>query len=316
MKNVNHFKQWIIGAAALLIIGNTGVAYAADVGVAWVGKSGMADRVNSGFEKGIREIGQGINLLFHKDLDDLDTLAAVVKEYESKMDGMVILRSNGAKWLGNHPPTIPTFIGGCNHPVQLGVLQNMDSPEGKITGVTYYLPVATQFETFQAIIPDLKSVLLLLGAGNPSAEVDRKETQMICGNLGLKYHEKMVENTQDAIAAVREFKGKVSMMIIGNQGKVFDIAKELVTAADKTPVVSYSSEPVKDGALGGFVADDEILGYMLAQSVVDVLVNGKAIKQVPVKVDPKPTFCVNVTTAQKLDVKIPYEILSLAKVIE
>jgi putative ABC transport system substrate-binding protein len=176
--------------------------------------------------------------------------------------------------------------------------------------------VDTQFETFQAILPGMKSVLLLLGAGNPSAEIDRNETKEVCGKLGLTYNEKVVKDTKEALAAVNEFQGKVSMMIIGNQSIVIDIAKDLVAAAGKTPVVSYSSKPVKDGALGGFVADDETLGYMLAKSVLDVLIKGKAVKDIPVKVDPNPKFYVNVKTAQSLGIEVPYEVLQAATVIE
>ena len=162
----------------------------------------------------------------------------------------------------------------------------------------------------------MKSVLLLLGAGNPSAEIDRKETKDVCASLGIEYNEKVVENKEEALDTVQKHQGKVSIIIIGNQAKVIDIAKDLVASAGKTPVVSYSSKPVKDGALGGFVADDETLGYMLAQSVVDVMVKGKAVKDVPVKVDPDPKFYVNVKTAQSLGIEIPYEVLQAATVIE
>jgi putative tryptophan/tyrosine transport system substrate-binding protein len=291
-------------------------ALAKDVGVAWVGKSGMAKRVFAGFEKGMKEFGQDIKLEFHKELGSLDDLVVIVDKYQKEKDGMVILRSNGAKWLGKNPPTIPTFIGGCNNPVQLGALQNMNAPEGKITGVTYFLPVATQFETFKAILPDMKSVLLLLGAGNPSAEVDKSETKEVCANLGLEYNVKVLATKEDALKTVRENKDKVSMIIIGNQAEIMDGAKDLVVAAGKTPVVSYSSKPVKDGALGGFVADDQILGYMLAQSVVEVLSKGMSVSAVPVKVDPNPKFFVNAKTAQTLGIEIPYEVLQAAEVIE
>ncbi len=231
-------------------------------------------------------------------------LYTVVQRYQKEKKGMVILRSNGAKWLGKNPPAIPTFIGGCNNPVQLGALKNMQAPEGNVTGVTYFLPVATQFETFQAILPDMQSVLLLLRAGNPSAEIDRNETKQICTTNGLQYKEKTIDTKEEALAAVQQYLGKVSMIIIGNQSKVIDIAKDIVAAAGKTtPVVAYPSKPVKDGALGGFVADDETLGYMLAQSVVEVLVKGSAIKNVPVKVDPDPKFYENVKTAQTLGIE-------------
>lgn len=308
--------SFVLFLGVIFVFTLTAKAFAVDVGVTWVGKSGMAKRVFSGFEKGMKEFGPSIKIEINKELETLDDLATVVDKYQKEKDGMVILRSNGAKWLGKNPPAIPTFIGGCNNPVQLGAIQNMKAPEGKITGVTYFLPVATQFETFKAILPGMKSVLLLLGAGNPSAEVDKNETKEVCASLGLEFNEKVLATKEEALKAVRENKDKVSMIIIGNQAEIMDSAKDLVEAAGKTPVVSYSSKPVKDGALGGFVADDQILGYMLAQSVVDVLVKGKSVSTVSVKVDPDPKFFVNAKTAQALGIEIPYEVLQAAEVIE
>jgi putative ABC transport system substrate-binding protein len=316
MTKHTFIKGLIFSLVVLFTFMEAGIANAVDVGVAWVGKSGMAKRVSSGFEKGMAELAPDIKLEFARELASLDELSAVVQRFQKEKQGMVILRSNGAKWLGKNPPTIPTFFGGCNHPVQLGTLKNMNAPEGKVTGVTYYMPVAMQFETFQAILPDMKSVLLLLGGGNPSAEIDRKETKAICSKIGLQYNEKVANNKEEAVAAVREHQGKVSMIIIGNQAVIIDSTKELISAAGKTPVVAYSSKPVKDGALGGFVADDETLGYMLAESVVDIIVKGKTIRSVPVKVDPNPKFFINVTTVEKLGLEIPYEVLSAATLIE
>ncbi len=314
----NHVPVKVLVCLTLLLVfGFTvGMASATEIGVAWVGKSGMANRVAAGFEKGMKEVGSEISAVYHRELETLDDLAALVEKFQNEKAGMVILRSNGAKWLGQNPPSIPTFIGGCNNPVQLGTMKDMAAPEGKITGVTYFLPVATQFETFKAILPDMKSLLLLYGEGNPSAGIDRKETRAICESMGLEYHEKGVTSKDEAVAAVKAQGGNVSCVIIGNQATVMDCATDIVAAAGNTPVVAFSSEPVKDGALGGFVADDETLGYMLAESVVDVLVKGKAIRDVPVKVDPHATFYVNAGTAQRLGIEVPFEVLQAAKVIE
>ncbi|MBI9081924.1 MAG: hypothetical protein JEY79_19560 [Pseudodesulfovibrio sp.] len=229
---------------------------------------------------------------------------------------MIILRSNGAEWLGQNPPTIPTFIGGCNNPVLLGTMKNLDAPEGNITGVTYFLPTKTQFEIFRAIIPDMKSVLLLLAEGNPSSAVDREGTQATCSQLGLEYNEKLCATTDEAIGAVKEYAGKVSAIIIGNQALHIDNAANIVQAAGTTPVLSYSDKPVQAGALGGFVADDNKLGMILAEIVNQVIVQGKAVKDVPVQVDPEPKFYVNAKTAEKLGVEIPFNILELATIIE
>jgi putative ABC transport system substrate-binding protein len=295
---------------------NTVVAADIQVGLAWVGKSGMANRVSEGLVTGVAELAPQIKLEVHKELQSLDDLKEVVDRFQKEKKAMVILRSNGAEWLGKNPPSLPTFIGGCNHPKILGAVQNLEQPEGNITGVTYNLPVASQFDVFQAILPELHSVLLLMGKGNPSAMIDQAGTKEVCAKRNIEYKEVMAGSKEEALRAVAEQKEKVSAMIIGNQALVIDITKEISGAAGKTPVFSYSSEPVKEGALGGFVADDQKLGRMLAQSLVDVVVKRKAIGTVPVKVDPKPKFYVNAKTAQRIGVEVPFEILQAATVVE
>ncbi len=286
------------------------------VGVAWAGKSGMAIRVTKGLEKGLKSLAPQIKLEFHRELADVNVLGNVIAKYQKSKTGMVILRSNGAKYLGKNPPSIPTFIGGCNHPGQLGAVKNLNAPEGNITGVTYFLPVETQFEVFKAILPDIQSVMLLSEKGHPSSVIDQVGTKQVCQKMGLKCSFASLSSKGQTIKTVKINQGKVSAFIIGNQALLIDIASEIVNSAGKTPVLSYSSKPVKDGALGGFVADDEKLGTMLAESLVSVLVKGQSIKNTSVKVDPKPKFYLNAKTAQKLGIDVPFDILEMATVIE
>ena len=287
-----------------------------EVGLAWAGKSGMANRVLAGFEEGLKELGVSANIEYKKNLDSVDNLAQVAARWQKEKQGMILLRSNAAKWLAKNPPSVPTFIGGCNNPSELGAVKDLSAPEGNITGVTYFLPVATQFEVFQAILPQMKSVLLVLEKGHPSAIIDQEGTRSICKKLGLAYHEAFVSSSDEVASALEKFNGEIDAVIIGNQAVVIDSAENIVQAAGSTPVLSYSSKPVKVGALGGFVADDHRLGKMLAESFADVMFNGKAVKDVSVKVDPKPQFYVNAGTAQKLGVEIPFSILETATVID
>ena len=286
------------------------------IGLGWVGKSGMANRVTAGFEKGIKALAPDIQIEYQKEMASTDALAKVVAEWQQTKKGMVIIRSNGAKWLGKNPPSIPTFIGGCNHPAQLGAVKNFEAPEGNITGVTYFLPVKTQFDIFQAVLPEMNSVLLLLETDHPSSLIDQEGTKAVCAQLGIEYSEKFCASEAEAIEAAAAMKGKVSTIIIGNQAMLMETADKIVAAAGQTPVVSYSNKAVKLGALCGFVADDGKLGYMLAESLVDVLKKGKSIKDTPIKVDPEPQFFVNSKTAQALGIEIPYSILEAATVLE
>lgn len=71
-----------------MIVGiNTSLLLAADVGVAWVGKSGMAKRVSAGLETGLEILDADIRLEFQKELGSLDDLAALTSKWEQEKEG-------------------------------------------------------------------------------------------------------------------------------------------------------------------------------------------------------------------------------------
>jgi putative ABC transport system substrate-binding protein len=308
-------KRWcVVVLMALLALCFSSNLYAVDIGVAWEGKSGMANNVIKGFAEGIK--GSGINIEYQKDLASVDELVKVMSRFQKEKAGMVILRSTGAEVLIKNPPTIPTFLGACNNPAKVGVVKNMKAPEGMITGVSYYIPGKIHLGLIKTILPTMKSVMLLMDKAHPSSPIENEETKAACTALGITYYGKMCSSVGEIVSAVKENKDKVSAFIIGTQALVFDITPKIVDAAGKTPVFAYSEKPIKTGALGGYVANDELLGKMLAQSVIDVLVKGKAIKDVPIKFDPQPVFYLNGNTYKKLGLQIPPNVLAAAKIIQ
>ena len=113
---------------------------------------------------------------------------------------------------------------------------------------------------------------------------------------------------------VAKFAGKVDIFIIGNAALAIDNTVSILAAANRTrtPIFSFAEKPVKAGAVVGMVADDTKLGSMLADSVVDVVINGKPVSKVPVKTDPAPKILINKAMMQDLGLKFPEEILQRA----
>lgn len=71
-----------------------------------------------------------------------------------------------------------------------------------------------------------------------------------------------------------------------------------------------------DGALAGMSANDiSRLGRMLGESVIDVLIKGKAIRDVPVKTDPIPRIYVNIDTADRMGLQISYDFLNAVEIV-
>jgi putative ABC transport system substrate-binding protein len=304
------------GFAAIMAVSAGQNAWAADIGVTWQGESGMTNRVMTGFQERMAEIAPDVGLDIRGPLEDEAALQATVEEFDSSMDAMVVLRSNGSRFLSSHPTSIPTFIGGGNHPPSLGVVDNMEAPQGNVTGVTYFIPHEVPMQSYMAILPSADSMLLVLQEGHPSGPIDEEGTMAACESLGLSCAAEYVSSGEELRQVVAENAGDYSAVLLGNTRLTIDEASVAVDAAGETPVFAYTGRPVEQGVLAGFVADDHKLGRMLADRLVEVVVEGTPVADVPVGTDEAPILYVNMSTAQRLGVEIPFQMLSTATIIE
>jgi putative tryptophan/tyrosine transport system substrate-binding protein len=311
-------KLIAVSLVALMALVSTGFgADTISVGVAWDAKSSRADRTAQGLQEYLKENAPNIQLEICKETGTGDKYAEVVKRLQKEKKAVVLLLSAGVSYLSKNTPSTPSFVGACNHPGKLGLIKNSEAPEGNVTGVTYFLPAISQFEIFKSIFPDMKSVLLILEKGHAGVPVDQAETKAACEKFKLEYKEVQCESKEQIIQAVKDNAGKVSLFLIGNEKLIYDNAADVIANAGKTPVITYPVEPaVKAGAVCGFSADDVKLGKMLGESLVDVLVKGKPIKEVPLKFDAKPKLYINPDAAEKLGVKIPFTILKAAEIVK
>ena len=315
MRAVNVFLLLFVLAIAVCPLGS-GIFAEGDgkkIGLMWIGKSGMADTVARGFLERLKEIASDVEVEVKMNLADMEEGARVFHSFEQGKDGIVFLRSTGARFMGKNPPAVPSFFGGCTNPVVLGALKNIEAPEGKVTGVTYYLPHDLSFDAIQSLFPRVKKIGLLLEKGHPGAHIDQQGTRAVCGKRDIEYQEAICATKQELVLAVKKMRGKVDLMIIGNQALIIDNARMIVTVAEDTPVVSYSKKAIEAAALAGLVPSDFKLGRMLADSVVDVVVRGKKVKDVPVKTDPIPSLLINRRTMEKMKLEFPPEIMKTAK---
>lgn len=307
-------------AIALLSTVSIGIvtshAFAVDVGVVWQGKSSMASTILSGIQEQLAESNADIKLEVMEAVETQEDLDKAVKAFETSKQGIIVLRSNGSAYLAGNQPSIPTFIGGGNHPEALGVMKDMKAPEGNITGVTYALPLEGPLQSFMSITPEVSSFLLLSQTNYPSSPIDWKGTKSACEALEIECAQAFAASRDELIKVVEENVGKYDAFILGNQSTVFSNADAVVSASGGKPVFSYAEKGVAGGALGGIVADDRKLGHMLAKSVVSVLIDQKSIKSVPVKMDDEPRVIINMTAVGELGIDLPADIFEIAEFVE
>jgi putative tryptophan/tyrosine transport system substrate-binding protein len=306
--------------SAMMALATT-VSYAADreVVLMWIGKAQMPKRVATGFLAQMRELAPDITVAQHRELKDVTEADRIFKDAERSSEAIVFLRSNGAKYLAGlqAPPKVPCFVGACNNPQDLGAVKNLSAPEGMITGVTYFIPYEKRFEVMKLLFPNVKSVGLLLQKGHAATPIDQAGTKAQCARLGMAYNEVVAENLQQLIDGTKQIAGKTDLFIISSTALIIDNLTSIlaIANANKKPIFSYASNRAERGATAELAANDEKLGKLLAESVVEVVVKKTPISRVPVRMDPDPEIVINERIVRALSLNIPESVMKKARVI-
>lgn len=278
------------------------------IGVAWAGPSGMANRVFAGFEEGMREYAPEYELDVRRELFGRTELLDTYYEFNHSKDAMVLLRSSGAKILGEKEPEIPAFFGGANNPVQLGVFETMNEPPGgNVNGATYFLNRADVLRSFKSVYPDMQRVLVMTEKGHTAEYLELNSFKAGCEDVGLDCSFVSVMTREEFLAKAQK-QGPDYDAVVITLGVTFDHTVELVRRLPNTPVFTYTSGQVEKGAVAGLVADDRKLGRMLAKAVIRSLRDGvKPGDMMPIT-DEKPELIINGRQADLLGIGIPAQV--------
>jgi putative ABC transport system substrate-binding protein len=312
---------WSVAMGVILFaaLGAFGTATAdqKEIAVIWEGKSRMTTNVAMGLLPGLRQLAPDLKVSLYRELKDIQAAENIFRECEPRVDGIVFLRSSGAQFLATVDPKVPCFVGGCNNPAELGTIKNLNAPEGKITGVTYFIPYEKRFEIIRSLFPNTKRIGLLVERGHASTPIEQQGIREQCERLGITYNEVVASNLKELLDGTRQLSGRVDLFIISSTRLVMDNIVNLLPVLNpaKIPTFSFAEEPVKAGAVAGVAADDAKLGKFLAESVVDVVVKGKPVSQVPVKTDPDPRITINETMMNSLGLKFPDAVLKKAELV-
>ncbi len=186
------------------------------IAVMWMGES-LPARINlRGFLPRLKEIAPDLEVTVKMNVENMQTAEKLFREFESSMNGIVFLRTSGAEFLSTASPSVPCFVGATTNPEFFGTIKHLNAPEGKITGVTYFIPYEQRFAAIKQIFPTIKSVCLLLEKDHPSVNIEKKGTSEQCEKLGIAYNEIIASNQEELVRGAKEMAPKVELFIIAN----------------------------------------------------------------------------------------------------
>jgi putative tryptophan/tyrosine transport system substrate-binding protein len=182
-----------------------------------------------------------------------------------------------------------------------------------MTGVTLQIPLDRQFAILSSVLPQRKRIGVLYDPEKTADLVNeaRRQTQA----LGLEMVVREVHSEKEVPAALRAIIPQIEALWLLPDSTVLtedSLSFLLGTALDaNVPVIGFSSELVRSGALVGVSVNAEDVGQqagVLAQQIL----NGQAIPPAAAVYPERLRLALNLKTAKFLGIAIPAEVVSRA----
>jgi putative tryptophan/tyrosine transport system substrate-binding protein len=270
-----------------------------------------------GLREGLRELGYRedeqfvIGVRFTQ--GELTALPAAARELVQHGVDLIFISQPGAAKAAQLATTrIPIVFAGVGDPIGLGLIQSFARPGGNITGVTNLnLDLSPKrLEVFRQIIPGLKLVLFPYDPTDAYAVAQARVHRNAARRLGIELVEQTVYSEEEARATLAQVrKGDVDG-ILAPDGNSFNIPGFILEAAPQQaiPTMFEGAFWVEQGALASYGPNQYETGRQAARLVDKILRGGKPA-EVPVEVNPKIEFAINLKVAKALGITIGPEVL-------
>jgi len=244
---------------------------------------------------------------------DITALPAVARELVKLGPDLIFAhRDSAAKAAQMATTRVPIVFVGVNDPVGLGLVQSFGRPGGKITGVTdLRLELGPKrLEVFHEVVPSLKRVLYPYNPTDTYSVTGAKVYREAARRLGIELVEKIVRTEEEARVALAQVrKGEVDGILRPASPSLNIPGFILEAAAQRAiPTMFNSTFWVERGALASYGPDEYETGRQAAR-LVDKILKGVKPAEIPVEVNPKIKFAINLKVARALGLAIAPEVL-------
>jgi putative ABC transport system substrate-binding protein len=231
---------------------------------------------------------------------------------EHGVDLIFAMNENPAKAAQRATSRIPIVFSGGVDPVGTGLVQSFARPGGNITGVTDLTLELGQkrLQIFQEMLPGLKRVLFAYDATDASSMAEAGAYRDAAHRLGIMLVERAVRTQEEAQAALAQIqKGDIDG-ILKPRSLALNIPGFLVEAASQRaiPVMCDGAFWVERGCLASYGPDFYDSGRQAAR-LVDKIFKGTQPAEIPVEVNAKIEFVINLKTAQTLGLTLTPAVL-------
>ncbi len=271
-------------------------------------------KAEDGFKKEIRK-SEIEAVLIEYDVSDesKDEQEIVQNVRDLEPDLIVTIGSRSTAIVSHKIKDIPTVFCMVLNPVSSGFVQGMRSSQNNLTGASLDIPVKIQLEKFKLIVPRLEKLGVLF---TPDSKQVIMEAKGVCQDIGIELFPELIHSEKEIPGAVEALAREVDGLWAVADTVIFTPQSTqyilLYTLRNGVPFMGLSPSFVKAGALFTLACDHKDVGRQTGELALRVL-SGEEPSQVPVTIPRMIYLCLNLRTADQIDLKIPEKIVSVAK---
>ena len=245
---------------------------------------------------------------------DRTALAVAAQELVDAGAALLFADSNSTATAVQHATTrIPIVFAAVEDPVGSGLVQSFAQPGGNITGVAS-LDIELgpkRLQLFQELVPGLKRVLFLYEATDVYAQEAAAAYREAARRLGLELVEQVVRTQEEVQTILSHLRQRQVDGLLAPRCCALNISGFILTAATQQRIPAMFATNVywiERGALVSFGSNTYLSGRQAAR-LVDKILRGAHPAQLPVEVNAKIQFTINLKTAEALGLAIAPDVL-------
>jgi putative ABC transport system substrate-binding protein len=235
------------------------------------------------------------------------------KIQDSKPDLIVTIGSRSTAIVSQKIKDIPIVFSMVLNPVSSGFVQSMRSSGNNLTGASLDIPISIQLEKFKFLVPKLKKLGVLFTQDSKPVII---EAQSICKKMGIELVSKLISSEKEIPEATEVLAQEVDGLWAVADTIIFTPQSTqyilLYTLRNGLPLMGLSPSFVKAGALFTLACDHKDVGRQAGGLALRVL-SGEESSQIPITIPRMIYLCLNLRTAEQINLKIPDNTVSVAK---
>lgn len=318
MKTRVKLSVLFLAAASLLLTagctGKTGAnsSKVYNIGIIQYMEHSALDAARDGFIQALADNGyvdgKNIKIDLQNAQGNQSNLSTISDRFVSNKDDLILaIATPAAQSIAGKTKTIPILGTAITDYEAAKLVNSKTAPGGNVSGTTDMNPIKEQIDLLVKLVPNAKTVGVLYTSSEDNSILQAKIAKQCIENLGLKYVEVTVTNSNDVQQATESIVQKCDAIYIPTDN-VFASAMPIVhqvTKVSKTPVICGEAGMVTNGGLATLGINYKNLGYQTGLMAVKILKGEADIKSMPIESSTNFDFAINGTVADEMGITIP-----------